>query len=182
MPQELGLKEATFAGGCFWCMQPPFDRLPGVKKTYAGYTGGTVENPTYQQVSSGDTGHAESVLVVYDPQLVTYEKLLETFWRNIDPTQIRGQFADRGSEYRTAIYYHDDEQRKLAEQSKYELERSKKFDKPIVTTIEPASAFYRAEEEHQDYYKKSAIHYKLYKMGSGRADYLKRTWGEDPPH
>jgi methionine-S-sulfoxide reductase len=173
------LAEATFAGGCFWCMEGPFDALPGVKDTIVGYTGGTVDNPSYEQVTSGDTGHTEAVLVVYNPKEVGYEKLLETFWKNIDPTQADGQFADRGSQYRTAIFFHNDEQRKLAEESKAKLLSSEKFKEPIATTIEPSSTFYRAEEYHQDYYKKNSIRYKLYRVGSGRADYLKRTWGEE---
>lgn len=173
------LAEATFAGGCFWCMEGPFDALPGVKDTIVGYTGGTVDNPSYEQVTSGDTGHTEAVLVVYNPKEVSYEKLLETFWKNIDPTQADGQFADRGSQYRTAIFFHNDEQRKLAEESKAKLLSSEKFKEPIATTIEPSSTFYRAEEYHQDYYKKNSIRYKLYRVGSGRADYLKRTWGEE---
>lgn len=175
--QELA--EATFAGGCFWCMEGPFDQLPGVKDTIVGYTGGAVADPSYEQVSSGTTGHTESVLVVYNPKEVSYEKLLETFWKNIDPTQVDGQFADRGSQYRTAIFFHNEEQKKLAEASKEKLASSGKFKKPIATTIEPASTFYRAEEYHQDYYKKNSIRYKLYRVGSGRADYIKRTWGEE---
>jgi methionine-S-sulfoxide reductase len=175
--QELA--EATFAGGCFWCMEGPFDQLPGVKDTIVGYTGGAVADPSYEQVNSGTTGHTESVLVVYNPKEVSYEKLLETFWKNIDPTQVDGQFADRGSQYRTAIFFHNEEQKKLAEASKEKLASSGKFKKPIATTIEPASTFYRAEEYHQDYYKKNSIRYKLYRVGSGRADYIKRTWGEE---
>jgi len=169
------LAEATFAGGCFWCMEGPFDSLPGVRDTIVGYTGGQVKDPTYEQVSAGTTGHTESVLVVYNPKEVSYEKLLEAFWKNIDPTQQDGQFADRGSQYRTAIFFHTEEQKKSAEASKAEI--SKKFDSPIATTIEPSSVFYRAEQYHQDYYKKNSVHYKLYKVGSGREDYLKRVWG-----
>lgn len=173
------LKEATFAGGCFWCMQGPFDVLQGVKSTIVGYTGGHVENPTYEEVSAGSSGHTESVLVVYDPRETSYEKLLDTFWRNIDPTQDDGQFADRGSQYRTVIFFHDEEQKKLAEESKAALQRSGKFKRQIATTIEPASQFYRAEEYHQEYYKKNETRYKLYKVGSGREDYLKKSWGEN---
>jgi methionine-S-sulfoxide reductase len=169
--------KATFAGGCFWCMEPPFEKLEGVISVTSGYTGGTKQDPTYEEVSSGKTGHAEAVQIVYDPATVTYEKLLEVFWMNIDPTQPDGQFADRGRQYRTAIFYHDEEQKRLAEASRASLERSGKFSRPIVTEVAPASAFYRAEDYHQDYYKKNAIHYKLYRIGSGREGFLKKTWG-----
>ncbi len=175
---EGRMETATFAGGCFWCMEPPFEKLDGVISVIAGYTGGTVENPTYEQVSSGKTGHAEAVLVEYDSSKVRYEKLLEAFWMNVDPTTPNAQFADKGSQYRTAIFYHTEEQQRLAEASKRQLEQSGKFTKPIVTEIVPASAFYSAEEYHQDYYKKNAIHYKLYRAGSGREGFLKRLWGE----
>ncbi len=168
---------ATFAGGCFWCMEPPFEQLEGVRSVTSGYTGGTTPTPTYEQVSSGKTGHAEAIQVIYDPSTLSYGQLLDVFWRNIDPTQVRGQFADKGSQYRTAIFYHTEEQRALAEASRGELAHSGKFDKPIVTEIVPASAFYPAEDYHQDYYKKNAIHYKLYKIGSGREGFLKKTWG-----
>ena len=174
--EASGLKEAIFGGGCFWCMQPPYDNLKGVKKTYTGYSGGKTENPTYEEVASRTTGHVESVLVVYDPKEVTYKQLLKTFWMNVDPTQENGQFADRGSEYRTVIFYGDQEEQKLAEESKKELADSGKFNKPIVTAIEPAATFYRAEEEHQEYYKKNSVHYKLYKMGSGRAAFIHENW------
>jgi len=174
--EASGLKEAIFGGGCFWCMQQPYDNLKGVKKTYTGYSGGKTENPTYEEVASRTTGHVESVLVVYDPKEVTYTQLLKTFWMNVDPTQENGQFADRGSEYRTVIFYGDQEEQKLAEESKKELADSGKFNKPIVTAIEPAATFYRAEEEHQEYYKKNAVHYKLYKMGSGRAAFIHENW------
>jgi len=173
------LEQATFAGGCFWCMEPPFEKLPGVVSVTAGYTGGTKKNPTYEEVSSGRTGHAEAVEVVYDPSKVAYEQLLEVFWRNIDPTQAYGQFADRGTQYRTAIFYHAEEQKRLAEASKDQLEQSGKFDKPIVTEIAPASTFYPAEEYHQDYYKKHSIHYKLYRAGSGREGFLRTVWGDE---
>jgi methionine-S-sulfoxide reductase len=169
---------ATFAGGCFWCMEPPFEKLPGVQSVTSGYTGGAEPHPTYQQVSSGQTGHAESVQVVYDPSQVTYERLLEAFWMNIDPTQADGQFADRGRQYRTAIFYHTEEQRRLAEASKQRLARSGKFAKPIVTEVVPAGPFYPAEDYHQDYYKKSPFRYHLYRMGSGREGFLKKTWPE----
>jgi methionine-S-sulfoxide reductase len=178
-----GPAEATFAGGCFWCMQPPYDKTPGVLSTVVGYTGGTKKDPTYEEVTGGQTGHAEAVRIYYDPKQVSYEKLLEIFWKNIDPTQQDGQFADRGSQYRTAIFYHDDEQKKLAGESRERLAKSGKFSKPIVTEIAPAGDFYRAELYHQDYYKKNATHYKLYSIGSGREPFLKNKWKEEnaPP-
>ncbi|MDT8376796.1 MAG: peptide-methionine (S)-S-oxide reductase MsrA [Mariprofundaceae bacterium] len=166
---------ATFAGGCFWCMQPPFDNLDGVISTEAGYTGGDVENPTYEMISRGDTGHYEAMRVVYDPDLVSYEKLLETFWHNIDPTQADGQFADRGSQYHTAIFYHDEQQKALALASKQALEKSGRFDSPIVTKIVRAEAFYPAEDYHQKYYLKNSAHYQLYKQGSGRAGFIEKN-------
>lgn len=167
-------RKATFAGGCFWCMQGPFDFLEGVISTKAGYTGGNRENPTYEEVSTGVTGHAEAVEVTYDPQKISYEELLEVFWRNIDPTTKNQQFADRGSQYRTAIFYHNEKQKELAEKSKFELERSGKFDKPIVTEILPATNFYPAEDYHQDYYKKNPFRYEMYKQGSGRSSFIER--------
>ena len=169
----------VFAGGCFWCMEPPFDKLPGVKKTISGYMGGAVKNPTYRAVSSGTTGHTEVVLVEYDPAKVTFKKLLDTFWRNINPTDAGGQFVDRGSQYRSEIFYFTDEQRKAAEASKAELEKSKKFSKPIVTPITKAAEFYPAEDYHQDYYKKSSVRYKYYRYRSGRDQYLDKVWGKD---
>jgi len=168
---------ASFAGGCFWCMEPPFERLDGVVYVHAGYQGGKEENPTYEQVSHGLTGHTETVEVVYDPSEVSYDELLRVFWINIDPTDPAGQFADKGSQYRTAIFYYDEEQRRLAEESKKDLENSGKFSEPIATQIVPATRFWRAEEYHQDYYKKNPVHYGRYKKGSGREDYLKKTWG-----
>lgn len=170
-------EKATFAGGCFWCMEPPFEKLDGVLSVTSGYTGGINEHPSYQEVSSGSTGHAEAIEIVYDPTKVTYDTLLETFWQNIDPTQADGQFADRGRQYRTGIFYHTDEQKRLAEASKTHLAQSGKFTKPLVTEIAAASRFYPAEDYHQDYYKKNPIHYKLYKAGSGREGFLKKTWG-----
>lgn len=170
-------KVATLAGGCFWCMEPPFERLEGVVKVTSGYSGGVEINPTYEEVASGRTSHAESVEVVYDPEKISYEKILEVFWMNIDPTQADGQFADRGKQYRTAIFYHDDEQKAAAEESKKKLEESGKFDSPIVTSIEPFNSFYKAEDYHQDYYKKNPVHYKMYKKGSGREGFIKSTWG-----
>lgn len=167
---------ATFAGGCFWCMQPPFDHLEGVLKTQVGYTGGATQNPTYEEVCGGRTGHAEAVTMIYDPARITYQELLDTFWRNIDPTTENQQFADYGTQYRTAIFYHDAEQKNLAEKSKSALEESRKFASPIVTEIVPAVTFYPAEEYHQAYYKSQATHYKLYRVGSGREGFLNQTW------
>jgi methionine-S-sulfoxide reductase len=171
-------EKATFAGGCFWCMQPPFDKLDGVISTTVGYCGGKEENPTYKQVSAGATGHAEAVEIVYDPSRVSYAELLNVFWMNIDPTQENGQFADTGAQYRTAIFYHNEEQKRLAEDSKKELKNTGRFSKKIVTEIVPATPFYRAEEYHQDYYKKNPLRYKIYRYGSGRDDYLVRKWGK----
>jgi len=173
-------EKATFAGGCFWCMEGPFEQLPGVVSVTSGYTGGEQPNPTYEEVSSGGSGHAEAVQIAYDPAKVTYQQLLETFWRQIDPTQPDGQFADHGSQYRTAIFYHGEEQQRLAEASRDALAASGKFARPIVTEIAPAGPFYPAEDYHQDYYKKNPLRYNLYKAGSGRAGFLKRTWGEAP--
>jgi methionine-S-sulfoxide reductase len=175
---DAELMKATFAGGCFWCMQPPYEKLKGVVKVTVGYTGGHTKNPTYEKVCSGTTGHAEAVEIEYDPKQVTYQQLLDVFWKNIDPTTINAQFADHGDQYRTAIFYHSLEQKKLAEQSKEELQKSGKFDQPIVTEIVPASAFYPAEDYHQQYYKKCPLRYKAYRAGSGREDYLKRLWGK----
>jgi len=169
-------KLATFAGGCFWCMVSPFDKLPGVIRVVSGYTGGTVENPTYEQVCSGTTGHYEAVQITFDPALISYEELLQIFWRQHDPTDAGGQFADRGPSYAPAIFYHDEEQRQLALQSKEELERSGRFDKPIVTAILPAAPFYPAEEYHQGYYKKNPLRYKYYHAASGRAKFLRDAW------
>jgi peptide methionine sulfoxide reductase msrA/msrB len=170
------LEKATFAGGCFWCMEPPFEKLEGVKEVISGYTGGQKKNPAYEEVSSGGTGHLEAVEVVYDPAVVTYERLLDVFWRNIDPTDPGGQFVDRGSQYRSAIFYHSEQQKRLAEASKQKLAKSGIFAKPIVTEIIPASVFYRAEDYHQDYYKKSSIKYKIYRFNSGRDQFLEKTW------
>jgi len=172
------LKKATFAGGCFWCMEPPFEKLEGVISVTSGYTGGQKENPTYNQVSSGSTNHAEAIEVLYDSKKVSYAELLEVFWHNIDPTQVNGQFADHGRQYRTAIFYHDEEQKMLAERSKASLEQSGKFKKPVATEITPANAFYPAEEYHQDYYKKNSFHYKKYRFFSGREPFIKKVWGD----
>jgi len=173
------LEKATFAGGCFWCMEPPFEKLAGVDAVIAGYTGGRTENPKYEEVSSGRTGHAEAVEVHYDPSRITYAELLDVFWRNIDPTTRDRQFVDTGSQYRTAIFYHSDEQRRLAEDSKKKLDASGRLGKPIVTEIVPAGAFYAAEEYHQDYYKKSVARYKFYRFNSGRDQYLEKIWGRE---
>lgn len=170
------LELATFAGGCFWCMVEPFDSRPGVERVISGYTGGHVENPTYEQVCSNTTGHVEAVQITFDPKLMPYEELVETFWQQIDPTDPGGQFNDRGESYQTAIFYHNEKQKKIAEESKRKLEESGKFSKPIVTKILPAKTFYPAEEEHQDYYKKQSFHYRLYKKGSGREDFINKHW------
>jgi peptide methionine sulfoxide reductase msrA/msrB len=170
--------KATFAGGCFWCMEPPFEKLEGVKEVISGYTGGHKVNPTYKEVSAGTTGHVEAVEVIYDPSKITYKELLDVFWRQIDPTDSGGQFVDRGSSYVTGIFYHDEEQKRLAEQSKAELDASGRFDKPIVTPIRKAGPFYRAEEYHQDYYKKNPIRYKFYRFNSGRDRFLDKVWSK----
>jgi peptide methionine sulfoxide reductase msrA/msrB len=168
---------ATFAGGCFWCMEPPFEKLAGVVEVVAGYTGGTGQNPTYENYA--EKGHVEAVRITYDPSQITYSQLLDVFWRQIDPTDPGGQFADRGPQYRSAIFYHNEEQKRLAEKSKQELEKSGRFDKPIVTEIIKASVFYKAEAYHQDYYRKNPIRYKFYRWHSGRDAYLEKVWGPD---
>lgn len=167
---------ATFAGGCFWCMVSPFDEQPGIIKVVSGYTGGYTENPTYEEVCSNKTGHYEAVQITYNPNIFPYKKLLELFWQQIDPTDDGGQFNDRGLSYRTAIFYHNEVQKEMAEASKAEHTASGRFQKQIVTEILPATAFYLAEEKHQDYYKKNPFHYNLYKEGSGRARYIRETW------
>jgi peptide-methionine (S)-S-oxide reductase len=176
------LAKATFAGGCFWCMEPPFDRLAGVVSTTSGYTGGDKVDPSYEVVSAGGTGHAESVEVLYDPAKVSYERLLDVFWHNVDPTVRDRQFCDTGHQYRTAIFYHDDTQKRLAEQSKAALEKSKPFKEPIVTEIVPAGRFYPAEEYHQDYYKKNPVRYRFYRYNCGRDRRLEQLWGQAPAH
>ena len=173
-----GLEVATFAGGCFWCMEPPFEKLDGVKSVVSGYCGGKEEDPSYDAVARGETGHAESVQITYNPKKVGYEKLLEVFWRSHDPTTDNRQFADVGSQYRPVIFYHDAEQKKLAEKSKKELDESGPFEEPIVTAIVPASTFWKAEMYHQDFYKKNPKRYKSYYRGSGRKAFLEKTWGE----
>ncbi|MEO1233759.1 MAG: peptide-methionine (S)-S-oxide reductase MsrA [Myxococcota bacterium] len=175
---EPGLEVATFAGGCFWCMEPPFEKLSGVKAVVSGYTGGKEPAPTYKQVGYGRTGHAEAVRVYFDPDFVTYEELLDTFWRSIDPTDAGGQFADRGAHYRTAIFVHDEMQKAAADASKSKLSASKKFEAAIVTPVESVGPFWVAEEYHQDYYKKNPGHYQRYRRGSGRAGFLEKHWGK----
>lgn len=175
-------EKATFAGGCFWCMEPPYDKLDGVISTTSGYTGGHQKDPTYQEVSAGSTGHTESVQVVYDPKRVSYEKLLKVFWRNIDPTVRDAQFCDHGQQYRTAIFYHDDKQRQLAQRSKEMLDKTKPFKEPVVTEITAASAFYAAEDYHQDFYKKNPVRYKFYRYNCGRDQRLEQLWGAADQH
>jgi len=172
-----GLAVATFAGGCFWCMEPPFDKLPGVQSTTSGYTGGETEQPTYETVSAGGSGHAEAVRIVYDPAQVDYAELLEVFWRNVDPLTADAQFCDAGDQYRTAIFYHDEAQQVLAEESKRRLDESGRFDAPIVTEVVPAGPFHVAETYHQDYYKKSPLVYRLYRLQCGRDRRLEALWG-----
>ncbi len=176
-PAPEGRAKATFAGGCFWCMEPPFDEIEGVDSTTSGYIAGHVDDPTYEQVSSGGTGHAEAMQVIYDPARVSYEELLHVFWRNIDPFDAGGQFCDRGDPYRTGIFYHSDEQRRLAESSKAEV--ASRFDPPIVTPIEPATTFYPAEDYHQDYYEKNPLRYKVYRTSCGRDGRLEEIWGDE---
>jgi len=173
-----GLARATFAGGCFWCMEHPYDELEGVKSTTSGYIGGHLENPTYREVSSGRTGHTEAVLVIYDPKKISYEELLKVFWPNIDPLTPNRQFCDSGSQYRSGIFYHNEEQRRLAEESKNALEKSGRFSQPIVTEITAAAKFYVAEDYHQDYYEKNPIQYAIYRYSCGRDRRLKELWGE----
>ncbi len=170
-------RTAIFAGGCFWCVEADFDKVEGVLSTTSGYTGGHVENPTYKQVSAGGTGHTEAVKIEYDPGVVSYEELLDHFWRNIDPTVADRQFCDRGSQYRAEIFYLDEEQKRLAEASKAALEKRKPFPQPIVTPITPASTFYPAEEYHQDYHRKNPIRYKYYRWNCGRDKRLEELWG-----
>ncbi|EHQ87924.1 peptide-methionine (R)-S-oxide reductase MsrB [Desulfosporosinus youngiae] len=170
---------ATFAGGCFWCMVKPFEELPGILKVLSGYTGGTQENPTYEDVCTKKTGHYEAVQVSFDPHAVSYTQLLEVFWRQIDPTNPGGQFVDLGQPYRTAVFYHNQEQKSLAERSKEALEKSRRFKDPIVTEILPATAFYPAEDYHQGYYKKFPLRYGAYRQGSGRDTFINEHWSAD---
>ena len=176
------LEKATFAGGCFWCMEHPFDEIPGVVSVTSGYTGGHKKNPTYEEVSAGGSGHAESVQIVYDPSKVTYERLLNVFWHNIDPTAKDRQFCDSGYQYRSAIFYHNDKQHRLALQSKALLEKNKTFKEPVVTEVVQAIEFYPAENYHQHYYKKNPIRYKYYRSGCGRDQKLKELWGNAVGH
>ncbi|HEU4647573.1 MAG TPA: peptide-methionine (S)-S-oxide reductase MsrA [Gemmatimonadales bacterium] len=177
-PAPKGPATAIFAGGCFWSMEHPFDQLPGVLSVTVGYTGGHARNPTYAQVSSGRTGHAESVQVEYDPAKIDYATLLQAYWHNIDPLTPDAEFCDHGTQYRSAIFYLDDQQKQLAEQSKQALQASGRFKTPIVTQIVPASQFYPAEEYHQHYYRKNAVQYQLYRQGCGRDARLKELWGD----
>ena len=170
-------RSAVFAGGCFWCMEPPYDKLDGVISTTSGYMGGTIENPTYRQVSSGQTGHTEVMEVVYDPEQVSYQELLDIFWRNIDPVDRLGQFCDRGSQYRSEIFVQTEEERQLAEASKAELQP--RFDRPIATEITDASTFYPAEDYHQDYYQKNPVRYQIYRLSCGRDARLNALWGSE---
>ncbi len=170
-------EKATFAGGCFWCMEKPFDELEGVISTTSGYTGGEMKDPAYEDVSSGSTGHTEAVEILYDPVKVSYEKLLDVFWHNIDPTDPAGQFVDRGRQYRSGIFYHNEKQKSEAEKSRDSLGKSGKFTNPVITEIVPAGIFYHAEEYHQDYYIKNPVRYKFYRGRSGRDDFLKKVWG-----
>ena len=181
-PPAVKTEKATFAGGCFWCMEAPFDKLPGVVSVTPGYSGGNTKNPTYEQVSAGSTGHAESVQIVFDPSKTSYSRLLEIFWHNIDPTVIDRQFCDVGSQYRSAIFYHNEEQRRAALQSKAALEKSKPFKDALVTEITPAGEFYPAEEYHQHYYRKNPLRYSFYRSSCGRDRRLKELWGDRAGH
>jgi peptide methionine sulfoxide reductase msrA/msrB len=182
MNGEAAFELATFAGGCFWCMVSPFEEMDGIIKIVSGYTGGHKENPTYKEVCSETTGHYEAVQITFDPARFSYDKLLEIYWQQIDPTDPDGQFYDRGQSYQTAIFYHNEEQRKKAEASKQALAESGRFHKPIVTKILPASTFYPAEEYHQDYHKKNPFRYALYRKGSGRDAFIKKHWLRDNSH
>jgi peptide methionine sulfoxide reductase msrA/msrB len=170
------LELATFAGGCFWCMVTPFDQIPGIISVTSGYIGGHKQNPTYEEVCSETTGHAEAVQIEFDPDIISYHKLVTMFWQQIDPTDHEGQFFDKGHSYRTAIFYHSQQQKNIAEASKTELQESGRFSKPIVTEIVPASPFYPAEDYHQDYYKKNSVRYKMYRKGSGRDTFIEKHW------
>ena len=173
------LEKATFAGGCFWCMEPPFEVLDGVDEVIAGYTGGDTENPSYEDISSGETGHYEAVQITYDPEIISYEELLDVYWRQINPTDEGGQFADRGPQYQTAIFYHNQRQKELAEESKLLLEESGKYDEPIITKILPYKEFYAAEDYHQDFYQTNSDRYESYKHYSGRESFLEENWPDE---
>ncbi|MCA1321425.1 peptide-methionine (S)-S-oxide reductase MsrA [Bacillus tianshenii] len=177
--EDANIAYATFAGGCFWCMEPPFEKLPGVYEVVSGYTGGEVENPSYNEVTTGTTGHMEAVVITYNPNIIEYSTLLDVFWRQVDPTDAEGQFVDRGSPYRSAIFVHSAEQLTEAENSKEELTTSGRFEKPIVTEILEAETFYIAEDYHQDYYLKNPVRYDYYRNNSGRDDFLEKAWGEE---
>ena len=181
-PPGPGLARATFAGGCFWCMEPPFERLKGVKEVVSGYTGGDKVDPTYEEVSSGGTGHRESVQVIYDPAQVTYGQLLDVFWHNVDPTTPNRQFCDVGEQYATAIFVHDAEQKRLALASREQIEKTKPFKEAVVTPVLEAGVFYKAEGYHQDYYKKNPVKYRFYRWNCGRDQRLKQLWGQAPAH
>ncbi len=176
LPRQTAI--ATFAGGCFWCMEPPFDKLDGVISTTSGYSGGRTRNPSYKQVSTGRTGHIEALQIVYDPERISYNELLHVFWRNIDPTTDKGQFCDKGNQYRPAIFYHDEEQHVAAEASKADIINTRTFSKMVKVEIRMADTFYMAEEYHQDYYKKNPIRYRYYRRACGRDKKLKELWGE----
>ena len=178
LAEDTRLEKATFAGGCFWCLEEALDKVEGVVSTTSGYTGGHTAHPTYGEVSAGGTGHAESVEVLYDPQKVSYTTLLSAFWRNIDPTTPDRQFCDVGTQYRPAIFYHDETQKRLAEESKRALDQGKPFKEPLMTQIVPASTFYPAEQYHQDFYQKNPVRYKFYKWNCGRAQRLEQLWGK----
>lgn len=178
-PATPGLAVATFAGGCFWCVEEGFEKIPGVVEAVSGYSGGREKNPTYKQVAGGHTGHTEAVQVYYDPQQITYEGLLEGFWRFIDPTDADGQFVDRGRQYRPEIFYHDDRQKRLAETSRAALAASGRYDKPVVIEITALTNFYEAEDYHQNYYRENPLRYKVYTFNSGRYQYIDRIWGDD---
>ncbi|WP_428035619.1 peptide-methionine (R)-S-oxide reductase MsrB [Amphritea sp.] len=177
--QQQGFKVATFAGGCFWCTEAGFEKLPGVKDAVSGYTGGQTANPTYKEVSSGSTGHTESVQVYYDPKVITYAGLLQSLWRQMDPTDGTGSFVDRGNQYRPAVFYHNEQQRLIAEKSMKELASSGRYSKPLATELTKLTVFYPAEDYHQDYYKRNPLRYKYYRFNSGRDQYLEKTWGDD---
>ena len=177
--EDVAIRKATFSGGCFWCTEADFEKLPGVVKVISGYTGGNKENPTYEEVSSGTTGHVEAVQVYYDPSKITFEELLDFFWKHIDPTDPGGQFVDRGPQYRSIIFYHDEDQKRLAEKSKETLDKSGRFNEPVVTEIIKFTKFYEAEEYHQDYYKKHPLKYSYYRYWSGRDQFLSKVWGKD---
>lgn len=177
--QQQGLKVATFAGGCFWCTEAGFEKLPGVREAISGYAGGQKADPTYKEVSSGRTGHTESVQVYYDPKVITYEGLLQSLWRQMDPTDGKGSFVDRGTQYRPAVFYHNEQQHLIAEKSMTELAASGRYSKPLATELTQLTRFYPAEDYHQDYYKRNPLRYKYYRFNSGRDQYLEKTWGDE---